>query len=141
MSHYDVIERKSTSINRSQPKEAGMQREMPIVSVTPTTKTNVAEELIALCDSPMEAVKLCIKKGNLPSEMVRKGLGYDKAYWSRMMNENASFPFNELDRLMDLCGNRAPIQWLARSQGCYLHEDTKAKRIAELKEELRSLAA
>jgi hypothetical protein len=51
----------------------------------------------------------------------------------------ASLPLRKLPDLMRLCGNLAPLQWLARSMGFDMYEDAKSKRRAELQEELARL--
>jgi len=81
------------------------------------------------------AIKLCIQYAGFGYDKeIYKPLGIDAGNWTRIMNGDASFPENKLLRLMELCGNEIPLQWLASKRGYRLLpcEDAKDKRIRDL---------
>jgi hypothetical protein len=117
------------------------QMEARCMSSVTTKIINVPEELLSMCKDELDAVRLCVQLSRLPHERVRDALGVDKGHWSRMMQGRAHFPTRKLCELMDYCGNRAPLQYMAQRMGLQMYEDAKAKRKAELEAELRSLAA
>ena len=97
--------------------------------------------LLRTCDTLLDAIHLCIHLSKLPHYAIAQRLGIDKGHWTRMMQAQAHFPTNKLAPLMELCGNYAPMQWLAMSTGFELFEDAKHKRVAELRRELEQLEA
>lgn len=99
----------------------------------------VDDALLRNCETMLEAVILCIQLSRLPQSVVARKLGIDKGHWTRMMQCQAHFPTNKIKALMELCGNYAPMQWLAMSTGFELFEDARAKRREELQRELAQL--
>ena len=95
--------------------------------------------LLRTCDNLLDAIHLCIHMSRLPHYAIAQRLGVDKGHWTRMMQGQAHFPTNKLKMLMEMCGNYAPMQWLAASTGFELFEDAKAKRREELQRELAEL--
>ena len=89
----------------------------------------------------LDAIHLCIHLSRLPHEAIASRLNIDKGLWSRMLQSQAHFPPNKLKPLMELCGNYAPVQFLAASAGFELFEDAKQKRREELRRELDALEA
>ena len=63
------------------------------------------------------ALNLCINASGLTDKEVAGALDIDAATWSRIRSGQAHFPQDKLDRLMDLCGNEIPLQWLADRAG------------------------
>src|SRR5258708_13857899 len=62
------------------------------------------------------AIVLCVQSSGLHRKQVYKALGIDAATWSRIESDNAHFPVNKLEQLMDLCGNEAPLMWLVNAR-------------------------
>lgn len=89
---------------------------------------------LILCQtlSGLEDKELC-GKGNIIS---------DPATWSRIKGGSNCFPQDRMNKYMDLCGNEAPLIWLAASRGYDLVEkETEWERQARIerteKEELQ----
>jgi plasmid maintenance system antidote protein VapI len=122
-------------------KELDMQRELPMHGSVTIRTTHVAEELIHAQPDLLAAVNLCIQLSGLTNQTIAERLGLHDATLSRITHGRANLPLKKLVKLMDICGNRAPVQYLAWRTGLQLLEDAKAKRKAELEAELRSLAA
>lgn len=114
-----------------------LQAELPLGS-TPK-RMEVDPAVIQRQPSLLAAIKLCVQYGGFAYEKeVYQSLDIDAGNWSRMMNGSAAFPPDKLIPLMDLCGNEAPLQWLAFRRGYRLDplQDVKDKRIADLEAEL-----
>lgn len=115
-----------------------MQREMPFLGES--KKPELAPvDLVARCKNRLDAIRLCVQLSHLSNEHICDHLGIDKGHWSRIMQGKAWFPDPKSIDLMRLCGNFAPMQYEAMALGFELYEDTKAKRKAELLEELKRL--
>lgn len=81
------------------------------------------------------AIALCVQASGLEEKEVYLPLGIDAGHWTRIMKGDAHFPVNKLNDLMDLCGNEAPLMWLANSRGYGLVIlKTEAERRAEAAE-------
>lgn len=63
------------------------------------------------------AIALCVQAAGIEDKEVYLSLGIDAGHWTRITKGDAHFPVNKLNALMDLCGNEAPLQWLANSRG------------------------
>ena len=63
------------------------------------------------------AIALCIQASGLEEKEVYIPLEIDAGHWTRIMKGDAHFPVNKLNALMDMCGNEAPLIWLAHSRG------------------------
>ena len=94
---------------------------------------------VSRCDTMLDAIHLCIHMAHLPHHAIAERLNIDKGHWTRMMQSQAHFPPNKLVPLMELCGNYAPLQWLAHETGHELFKDAKAQRKAELLAELAAM--
>lgn len=78
------------------------------------------------------AIAMCVQLSGLAEKEVYLTLGIDAGHWTRVMKGDAHFPVNKLNGLMDLCGNEAPLMWLANSRGYGLVVlKTEAERRAE----------
>src|SRR5258708_10887688 len=75
------------------------------------------------------AIVLCVQSTGVHRKQVYKALGIDAATWSRIESDNAHFPVNKLEQLMDLCGNEAPLMWLVNARG-YDWESVREKQNA-----------
>lgn len=80
-------------------------------------KVVIPHEVVFAQPSMNAAVILCITTSGLQETEVCLSLGIDAGHWTRMRKGEAHFPLNKLNDLMDLCGNEAPLIWLAHSRG------------------------
>lgn len=80
-------------------------------------KVDVPIDLVLKQPSLAAAIALCAQLSGLEEKEVYLPLGIDAGNWSRMKRGEAHFPVNKLNYLMDLCGNEAPLTWLANSRG------------------------
>lgn len=62
-------------------------------------------------------------------------LGVDKAQFSRWKNDSEGIAWPKLCKLMDLCGNHAPVYWMLYQLGYDL--DSLKKRETELEKKIR----
>lgn len=63
------------------------------------------------------AIMLCVYISGLDDRDLAKALAIDPAQWSRIKSGQAHFPQERMNRLMDICGNEAPLIWLASRRG------------------------
>lgn len=80
-------------------------------------KSDVPLDLILKQKTLSGAIALCVQTSGLDDKEVYLSLGIDAGHWTRIMKGDAHFPVNKLNCLMNLCGNEAPLQWLANSRG------------------------
>lgn len=80
-------------------------------------KQEVAIELIRRQSSLTAAVALCISLSGLEEKEIYIPLDIDPGHWTRIRKGEAHFPLDKLNLLMELCGNQAPLLWLADSNG------------------------
>ncbi len=90
------------------------------------------------------ALMLCVTASGLERKQIFGALGIDKATWSRIEAGEAHFPTDRLPRLMELCGNDAPLIWLAERRGfdwstMRPHSNDQERRVADLEQENRDL--
>lgn len=74
-------------------------------------------ELVVKQQTFSAAISLCVQLSGLEEKEVYLSLDIDAGHWTRIMKGDAHFPVNKLNTLMDLCGNEAPLMWLANSRG------------------------
>jgi transcriptional regulator with XRE-family HTH domain len=115
-----------------------MQREIPILAEM-QRPTRADEHLVSRAGDLLGAVQMCVQLSGLSNEAICERMGIDPGHWTRMMQGRASLQLRKLPALMRICGNLAPLQWLASEMGFDLYEDAKAKRKAELLAELASM--
>jgi len=66
------------------------------------------------------ALRLCQQLSGLDDKEVtgKHGIVSDTAQWSRIIKSGQHFfPQDKLNSFMNICGNEAPLIWLARSRG------------------------
>lgn len=80
-------------------------------------KQEVAIELVRRQPSLSAAVALCISLSGLEDKEIYIPLEIDPGHWTRIKKGEAHFPLDKLNLLMELCGNQAPLLWLADSNG------------------------
>lgn len=118
------------------------QRQLPGMAVGMSREpVKVEPHWLSSCGSLLDAIHLCIHLSKLPHYAIAERLGVDKGHWTRMMQGQAHFPTNKMHDLMSVCGNFAPLQWLAENAGFKLYEDPEAKEEAELERKLAAIRA
>lgn len=96
----------------------------------------VPVELIAKRKTLLSAVNLCCDLSGLDDKEIYLALGIDAGHFSNLRKGNGHFPTDKIVPLMDLCGNEAPLIWLANHRGYGLVLlKTEAERRAEAAEE------
>lgn len=80
-------------------------------------KIGLPLELVVKQRTMSQAVALCVQMSGLEEKEVYLPLGIDAGHWTRIMKGDAHFPLNKLSDLMDMCGNEAPLVWLANVRG------------------------
>lgn len=68
------------------------------------------------------ALALCAKVGGYElDKQLQQELQADKAQFSRWMSGTEGILWPKLERLMDACGNDAPVLWMAHQRGIDLY--------------------
>lgn len=110
--------------------ELSIRPEMQKLDVTTVARqVNVTASLV-LCQtlSGLEDKELCGKGGIIN----------DTATWSRIKGGSNNFPQDQLLKFMAMCGNEAPLIWLADRSGYQLvPKETEWERQARLEREER----
>lgn len=84
------------------------------------------------------AIELCAKlQGFSLDKELQQALGVDKAQFSRWHSGQEGVIWPKFVKLMDLCGNDAPLLWMAHQRGYDLH--SLRKRETETERENRLL--
>ena len=91
------------------------------------------------------AIELCAElAGFTLDKELQQRLSVDKAQFSRWMNGSEGIVWSKFSKLMDLCGNDAPLLWMLNQRGYDLHSIRKLESETEkqnrlLKEENQAL--
>lgn len=96
-------------------------------------------EVIKACEHRLDAIRVCVQCSRLSNETICGMLGLDNGHFTRMMQGRAHFPDAKANLLMEVCGNYAPLQYEAWSNGFELIEQSKDARIKELESLLKQL--
>ena len=67
------------------------------------------------------AIELCVEAAGLEPKRVTADLGLDKGQWSRWASGAEGVVWPRLEKLMDRCGNDAPVLWQVAQRGYDLH--------------------
>lgn len=94
------------------------QPELPLVRQANAMEAPI--ELVARKQTFLSAIVLCAQLSGLDDKEIYMSLGIDAGHWSRIMKGDAHFPVDKIDTLMSMCGNEAPLQWLAQKRGYQL---------------------
>lgn len=82
----------------------------------------VTPEEIAREKSLGGAIELCAKAAGFDFDKpLQMALGVDKGQFARWQNGQEGIIWPKLARLMDHCGNSAPVLWMAYQRGFDLH--------------------
>ena len=115
-------------------------RQLPLVEKAEPVEVEPA--LVHRQKSMLAAIALCMQAAGIADKEACLALGLDPAHWSRIVAGNAHFPLSLLGPLMDLCGNEAPLEWLAHSRGYRLDplETELERQVREEQERNAALA-
>ena len=114
------------------------QRELPMLAEVRRV-ADVPSEFVRACGNELDALNLCMNLSHLSDETIRDALGIDKGHFSRIRKGRGNFPPNKRVALMELCGNRAPVQYEAWRMGCEVVELSKEVQIRELEKQIANL--
>lgn len=110
--------------------ELSIKSEMQELDVTTVAKQSTFTGALILCQtlSGLDDKELCGKGGVIN----------ETATWSRIKSGSNNFPQDQLLKFMSLCGNEAPLIWLADRSGYALTpKETEWERQARLEREAR----
>lgn len=98
----------------------------------------VSADVVRAQPSFRAAIRLAANASGLEEKEIYMPLKIDGGYWTRIMNGDANFPDDKLERFMDLVENEIPLEWLAfrRGKGLYMLE-SEAERLLRLEREAR----
>jgi plasmid maintenance system antidote protein VapI len=83
-----------------------------------------------------DAIALCANVGGFSlDKTLQMELGVDKAQFSRWQSGGEGVTWPKFERLMDVCGNDAPLLWMLYQRGYDLH--SLRKRETETEQALR----
>jgi hypothetical protein len=105
----------------------------------------IRPEEIARKSSLGHAIELCAELGGYAlDKTLQQELGADKAQFSRWQSGQEGILWPKLEKLMDTCGNDAPLLWMLSQRGYDLHSIRKLESETEkqnrlLKEEVSAL--
>lgn len=91
------------------------------------------------------SIELCAKVGGYAlDKQLQQELGVDKAQFSRWQSGTEGVVWPKLQKLMDTCGNDAPVLWMAHQRGydlySFRHRETETERQNRLlREEVAAL--
>jgi hypothetical protein len=114
------------------------QREMPCMSVM-RSPAEVNPAFVAACRNELDSLNLCMNLSGLSDEAIRDALVIDKGHFSRIRKGRGNFPPNKRIALMELCGNRAPVQYEALRLNCEVVDLSKDAQIQALEQQIASL--
>lgn len=80
------------------------------------------------------AIELCAKvAGYSLDKELQSELGVDKAQFSRWLSGTEGIVWPKLEKLMDVCGNDAPLFWMLQQRGWDVHSlrrsETETERL------------
>jgi len=86
------------------------------------------------------AIELCAEAAGFELDKeLQSRLGVDKAQFSRWQSGTEGIVWAKFERLMDICGNDAPLLWMLYRRGYDLHslrkQETEYQRQLRIKEE------
>ncbi len=105
----------------------------------------VRPEEVAREKSLGAAIELCAKAGGFALDKeLQLQLGVDKAQFSRWQSGAEGIVWPKLEKVMDACGNDAPLLWMLYQRGYDLHslrrrESETERQNRELREEVLAL--
>ena len=132
--------RESFADERKPVESIGIQRQIPIIGEARKPEF-VNADLIRSCQDARDAIGLCMQMSGYTCETLADMLGLTKGYVSKCLSGRGNFPPQLRVKLMEICGNLAPLQFEAMKLGIELRNDWKAQRRAELQAQIDALEA
>jgi hypothetical protein len=124
--------------HRKPPETIGIQRQIPILGEARKPEF-VEVNLIAALKDGRGAIGLCMQMSGYTAETLANMLGLSKGYISKCLSGRGNFPAHLRVKLMEICGNYAPLQFEAARLGLEIRDDWKARRLAQLDAERNEL--
>lgn len=94
--------------------------------------TEVRPEEIARKQSLGSAIELCAELGGYAlDKTLQTELAVDKAQFSRWQSGSEGVTWPKFQKLMDLCGNDAPVLWMLHQRGYDLYSVRKQESATE----------
>ena len=121
-------------------QSATSQREMPILGPTQRIE-DVPAELVSRCQTARDALRLCVQYSGLKHAYIAESLGMGPAQFSKIMSGQAHLDEDLRIDLMNICHNRAPLQWAAWKMGRRLVVDDREEERQRLRQRLMELEA
>lgn len=90
---------------------------------------------IARQETGAQAISLCAAKSGLRDKIIAADVEIQEAVWSRYKTGQNNPSLEQLDKLMDRCGNEAPLIWLLLRRG--YDPNSLRKRETETEQRLR----
>ncbi|MCH8505981.1 MAG: hypothetical protein LAT50_16915 [Ectothiorhodospiraceae bacterium] len=119
-------------------QQESTQREMALLgSVKPIEDVPMA--LVTRCRTARDALRLCVQYSGAKHAYIAESLGMGPAQFSKIMSGSAHLDEDLREPMMQVCGNRAPLQWMAWRMGRKLVVDDRADEIARLERQLTEL--
>lgn len=87
--------------------------------------------LVRKCTNRLDAIRVCVQLSGLAYQDIAESLGMNKGNFTRMMQGRAHFPDSKSIKLMELCGNFAPMQYEAWACGFELVDTALLSAIRE----------
>lgn len=98
----------------------------------------IRPEEVARKHSLGASIELCAELAGFSLDKeLQQGLGVDKAQFSRWLGGTEGIVWGKFTRLMDICGNDAPLLWMAHQRGYDL--GSLRKRESETEQQNRML--
>ena len=83
---------------------------------------SVSPEQVMIKKSLGSAIELCAElAGYELDKTLQQELGVDKAQFSRWLSGQEGIQWQKFSKLMDACGNDAPLLWMLHQRGYDLH--------------------
>lgn len=108
-------------------------------------KRDVRPDEIVRKQSLGAAIDLCAELADFElDKQLSDALGVDKGQLSRWQSGQEGIKWDKFIRLMDVCGNDAPLLWMIHQRGYDLHslrrrETETEQRLREAEDEIRKL--
>lgn len=100
---------------------------------------DVPMELVSRCRSARDALRLCVQWSGLKHSYIAESLNLQPAQFSRILSGQAHLSEDLRIPLMEICHNRAPLQWQAWQMGRKLVVDDTEEEYLRLQERLRQI--
>lgn len=123
------------------------QLDIPLMGVISNEVKDLPESLVSVCRTKTDAYRLCLSQARVRKSQKdwAEDLGISRSYLTMILNADTSDlpkhmpPMAEL-KLMQIAGNKVPIQWMEMYlEGRLVHQKSAEQRKSELMAELAEL--